>query len=297
MSQKNYKPHYEHLKNKWTDRQKDLQRSLWEKHKEALDWLVRYVPTKQHLISGTMGGLLLFSSPHQAHAASLLIPFAPEVHAEDLDKEVFAVSDLLKALPQEVRPLTPEEEVYIGKLLSDQFDMKVSAELHGNKLNRSYGLIGQEQHLARFPGDNMTTHFDDPSDSAKFGKYGMAPGLGAWGYFAPSRAAFTQEDNMREKYYLAVQTFLSPGWGSRTRELYNFFKFRKMLVVNPHNGRAVVAVIGDAGPAQWTGKHLGGSPEVMTHLQRVDGRARGPVLYFFIDDPDNQIPLGPVEMK
>jgi hypothetical protein len=68
-----------------------------------------------------------------------------------------------------------------------------------------------------------------------------------------------------------------------------------MLVVNPHNGRAIVVVIGDAGPAEWTGKHLGGSPEVMKYLERVDGRARGPVLYFFIDDPEDRVPLGPVE--
>ena len=42
----------------------------------------------------------------------------------------------------------------------------------------------------------------------------------------------------------------------------------------------MVVVIGDAGPAKWTEKHLGGSPEVMRHLERVDGSAKGPVLYF-----------------
>ena len=68
-----------------------------------------------------------------------------------------------------------------------------------------------------------------------------------------------------------------------------------MLVVNPENGKAVVAVIGDAGPAEWTGKHLGGSPEVMKYLERVDGSLRGPVLYFFIDEPNNNVPLGPIE--
>jgi hypothetical protein len=68
-------------------------------------------------------------------------------------------------------------------------------------------------------------------------------------------------------------------------------------VVNPDNGKAVVAVIGDAGPAAWTGKHLGGSPEVMVYLERKDGRQRGPVLYFFVDDPDDTIPLGPIEIK
>ena len=56
-------------------------------------------------------------------------------------------------------------------------------------------------------------------------------------------------------------------------------------------------VIGDAGPAVWTGKHLGGSPEVMYYLEREDGARRGPVLYFFIDDPQDLVPLGPIQVK
>jgi hypothetical protein len=70
-----------------------------------------------------------------------------------------------------------------------------------------------------------------------------------------------------------------------------------MLVVNPNNGRAVVVVIGDAGPAVWTKKQLGGSPEVMKYLQRVDGAQKGGVLYFFIDDPKDVVPLGPIDPK
>jgi hypothetical protein len=33
----------------------------------------------------------------------------------------------------------------------------------------------------------------------------------------------------------------------------------------------------------------------MTYLERVDGSQKGPVLYFFIDDPNDTIPLGPVQ--
>jgi hypothetical protein len=70
-----------------------------------------------------------------------------------------------------------------------------------------------------------------------------------------------------------------------------------MLVVNPSNGKAIVVVIGDVGPGDKTGKSLGGSPEVMTYLQRYDGEQKGPVLYFFIDDTHDTIPLGPIEPK
>ena len=124
----------------------------------------------------------------------------------------------------------------------------------------------------------------------------MAPGLGAWGYFTNSQNSTIEKATERERYYIAVQTFLAPGFNKNPKEYTDFFKYRKMLVVNPQNGKAMVVVIGDAGPAQWTGKSLGGSPEVMTYLERYDGSQRGPVLYFFIDDPSDKIPLGPISL-
>ena len=70
---------------------------------------------------------------------------------------------------------------------------------------------------------------------------------------------------------------------------------QKCLGVNPKTGQSVVTDIGDAGPAQWTGKHLGGSPEVMQALGYHTGPRKGAVLYFFINDPGDTIPLGPIK--
>ncbi len=171
--------------------------------------------------------------------------------------------------------------------------------MDGRRLNRNYGLIGAEQHLARYPGDSLSTHFDPglsgDEDKKLYWQSGMAPGLGAWRYFASSKDTMTKKDIDREKYYIAVQTFLSKDFNKRFSEYRDFFKYRKMLIVNPNNGRAIVTDIADAGPAEWTGKHLGGSPEVMHYLERFDGSLRGPVLCFFIDDPQDSVPLGPVK--
>lgn len=65
-------------------------------------------------------------------------------------------------------------------------------------------------------------------------------------------------------------------------------------MVNVENGNAAVAVVGDAGPASWTGKHFGGSPEVMNALGGPKYK-KGRVLLYFVDDPKNKIPLGPVD--
>jgi len=290
MHQKVKHPHYEHLREKWTKRHKQLQSEIFDKHKDSFEW---FVNNSKQLTIGTLAGIFLLTSP--------IIPKIQTAFSSDdvaanktIDKKAFVVHDLKNVLPQDVRSLTQEEEKNVGEILSRDYGMNVVPELDGKRLNTTYGIIGQEQHLARYPGDNMITHFDSLAEQEKYWDYGMAPGLGAWGYFSNSRDAMSEKDIQREKYYIAVQTFLVPGFNKNPKEYTDFFKYRKMLVVNPQNGKAIVVVIGDAGPAQWTGKQLGGSPEVMTYLERYDGSQRGPVLYFFIDDSNDKIPLGPI---
>lgn len=296
MSQKQYKPHFYKLKEKWVQRHQKLSRNLWEKHKESLEWLHH---SSRNMMLGTAAGLMMLSHPVTGSVLAQSVPTLTPKPAPE-QKPVLSKDTLMKQLqsllPETVQPLTPEQETSISEVLAHHFNMKVSAELEGIRLNRSYGLIGAEQHLMRYPGDIMETHFQTQEET-KFWSSGMAPGRGAWGYFAPSREALTQKDIEREKYYIAVPTFLSPGWSANVNKYYNFFKYRKMLMVNPENGKAMVVVIGDAGPAEFTGKHAGGSPEVMNYLERVDGAAKGPVLYFFIDDPGDTIPLGPIEIQ
>lgn len=283
--------HYEKLKEKWSKKHEELSLGLFTKHRESLDWLSKN--TKQ-IAATSLGSLILLTSPG---GPTLRLPDAQaQTFPIEIDNKVFLISDLGKTLPPEMRELTPDEETRVGEILSRDFGVKVSSELDGKRLNRSYGLMGAEQHLARYPGDNMSTHFDTDEEASMYYSSGMAPGLGAWGYFAPSREQMTEEIKNREKYYIAVQTFLAPDFSQRVAEYRDFFRYRKMLAVNPQNGKAMVVVIGDAGPAVWTGKHLGGSPEVMKYLERQDGRARGPVLYYFLDDPENVVPLGPIEV-
>lgn len=281
---------YKFLKKKWSERHVKLQKQLFQKHKDSVDWITKN--TKQ-LALGSLSGLMILASPVKGPVDSQVV--VANESAQKIDNRYFVIADLVKVLPSEVRPLTTQEEATISAILTKEYGLKVSPQIGDLRLNRTYGLIGQEQHLALYPGDNIYAHFDNPQDSSTYAHEGMAPGLGAWGYFATSAATMTQEDIDREKYYIAVQTFLSPDFNEKISEYRDFYKYRKMLVVNPDNGKAVVADIADAGPAEWTGKHLGGSPEVMSYLDRKDGLERGPVLYFFIEDPSGEVPLGPIQ--
>lgn len=281
------KPTFEYLRKKWVARHRTIQDKLWEKHGASL----------RQLAIGSLGGLMLLSSPnHPALPAANLIVSKDDV-LKGFDQNVLLAQALLNLVPSDPRPLEPNEEAEITEILSRNFGFEVSASINGIRLNRNYGLIGGEQHLYRYPGDNLYAHAENASDFAKYGGAGLAPGLGAWGYFAPSKKDFSEIDKKREKYYLAIQTFLVPGYAENVTKYRDFFKYRKILLVNPKTGQAVVCVIGDAGPAQWTGKHLGGSPEVMDAVGFAGGPRKGPVLYFFIDDPEDKIPLGPVKIK
>lgn len=286
--------HYHRLAKKLTERHSEIKTTVLTKHKDALDW-AQHTFSTQRLAAGSLGGLMLLTAPSALALPKPPLLLASQQQFEPLNTGALFISDMTTKLPQEMRPLTPNEEDGIAQLLSQTYGVTAKPELDGKRLNRSYGFIGAEQHLARFPGDSIGTHFASGGEAVEYADSGMAPGLGAYRYFANSREAMTQKENDREKYYIAVQTFLAPGFREHTKEMYEFFRFRKMLVVNPQNGKAMIVVIGDAGPAEWTGKHLGGAPEVMHYLERVDGKQRGPVLYFFLDDPNDTIPLGPIQ--
>ncbi|CAN5123092.1 hypothetical protein BH09PAT1_BH09PAT1_6030 [soil metagenome] len=288
--------HYKKLHNKWTKRHASLKEKLLTTHRDSLDWLAKNMPAKHHIAAGSLSGLLLLAPTVTTSLPATISAEAVKEKPLDIPKRTFLLTDLSTIVPNEIRPLAPDEEAKITSLLSTQLNITVRPELQGIRLNTDYGYIGAEQHLMRYPGDTIYSHFQNQDEANNYAKSGMAPGRGAWGYFSDSSYAMTQKDIDREKYYIAVQTFLTPGYAQNVREYSEFFKYRKMLVVNPQNGKSVVVVIGDAGPAPWTGKQLGGSPEVMSYLERFDGKQRGPVLYFFIDDPTDKVPLGPIEL-
>lgn len=281
---------FKDLKKRLEKKHDVIKENLAEKHKDALSWVSN---NSANFAAGALGGILLLTPPN----IKLLDQKPAHVQEQflELPQNMVMLTQVSPLLPENVNDMNPENEAKIATVLSNTYGLNIKPDINGLRLRHTYGYIGAEQHLMRYPGDTMATHFNREDDAQKYYSSGMAPGRGAWGYFADSKSTMTQKDIEREKYYIAVQTFLAKDYNSRLSDYRDFFKYRKMLVVNPSNGRAMVVVIGDAGPAVWTGKQLGGSPEVMKYLERVDGSQKGTVLYFFIDDPDDKIPLGPIE--
>ncbi len=232
------------------------------------------------LASGALASTLMLSVPVPIPTIGAITD-SPKIALNSIElTRANLVYDLKSILPQVGQwELSSEQEGKISERILKTYGVNATAKLDGNRLNNDYGRMGAEQHLPRFPGDNAQQH-------GEFVDKGITPGLGGWGYVS---------DFDVEKYYVAVQTMYISDWSTRTKYYVDWFKWRHMVAVNPANGKAMVVAVADAGPANWTGKHFGGSPEVMNYLGIDYGQQNHPVILFFLDDPKNEVPLGPLE--
>src|SRR3972149_7515434 len=295
-------PSFQFLARKWEKRRKELLNEFEDKHAETAKWLSeKGIDVDEVLKRGTRGTMaavaasmiMLSSGITPERQLSKLSSEKPEVGTNRITSDIKAKEVVDKALaealigklPESNRPLTVEEEREIITSVREITGVRVAAELADNRLNTNYGKIGLEQHLPRYPGETITEHFNSANGRAAYGKSGMTKNRGALGYFAPNKYALTTEAIEKEKYYAVVQTFAIAGWDRSKSEWY---RHRKVLIVNPANGKSVVAVIADSGPSRSTGKNFGGSPEAMDALGIYYGNYKNPVLLFFIDETDGR---------
>lgn len=275
------------VKLKSLEAKKNFKENFPEAHKFFLEKGLELGKLRQHsakLISaGALTGTLFLSSPTGVGQ----LPAPIELVQKNVMPQQELMENIQKLLPENARPLARNEEKILEQIFKSVLGINARATLEGEHLNTTYGYIGAEQHLKRYPGDILENH-------GPYYKEGIAPGLGAWGYFAKSKSEMDSDLIETEKWYSVVQTLYLPDWSQRQPYLKDWYKYRKLLIINAQNGNAVITAIADSGPAAFTGKHFGGSPEVMEYL----GGARykkGPVLAFFVDDPENKVKLGPVK--
>jgi len=282
----------EFIRNKLKLKSLEARRSLFEKYphvekffaEKGLDLGKIREHSAKILTTGALAGTLLFAPPTLMKNVPALVSVVKNLSDFEgtqpgVPQQEALLTSLQQILPQKVGPMDRTQEKTLEQVFNQVIGVNTKATLEGEHLNTTYGYIGAEQHLARYPGDNMSVHPKIPQLDE-----GMAPGLGGWGYVPVDK----------EKWYAVVQTLYLPDWAKRQPYISNWYKFRKVLIVNTMNGNAVVADIADAGPAAWTGKQFGGSPEVMNYLGGPRYK-KGPVILFFVDDPNNKVPLGPVE--
>jgi len=272
------------------------------RHNQASKWLednkaqVHQFKDSSHqlLAAASIASSLVMNQPVDLQVAKQIQALEEKnkdtVLAEVTEAEYQSVLEKMQSVVmQPPGHLDQQEELYLEQQLADMLGFEVTAELDGHRLNHSIGIMGGEQHLPRFPGDTLAQH-------DAFQEAGITANRGAFGWFTEN-GVLTEKAIQEEKYYFAVQTLYLPDWNSNHKELKPWYKFRKMIAINPAEQVAVVGVVGDAGPAQWVNKQFGGSPEVIREAKIWSKESRGRVILLFVDDPEDTVPLGIINLE
>lgn len=156
-------------------------------------------------------------------------------------------------------------------------DMQMGLEsLDGYAIPATSGRVGREQHLYLAADEEAagrsdpTIHYARASVPA-YAQNGMAGGYGAFGSSA-SPATADQERyyiNMRWNYCTWYEDAGVTHTTNCSSTAKNWHRHKKVVVTNPANGRQLVASVEEAGPAIWTGRVSGLSPEAMYELDAV----------------------------
>ena len=229
----------EYLRNKLKLKSLEVKKNFSEKYphveKFFADRGVSLSKIREHsarvITSSALAGTLLFAPPMAPKGlppiAQIIKNIGDIKNPETQPGQETLIDKIKSVLPEKIGPLDRSTEKSLEQVFKNSVGVDARATLEGEHLNSTYGYIGAEQHLMRYPGDTIATHPKLPEKDE-----GMAPGRGAWGYFAPSYNQMTKQDIENEKWYAVVQTLYLPDWSSRQPYLRDWYKYRKVLIVN-----------------------------------------------------------------
>ena len=141
-----------------------------------------------------------------------------------------------------------------------------SKTLEGIPLPAYSGKVGREQHLCLTMSEEPPALHYAVSNTPPAARNGMAwqesggSGYGAWGKAPPV------DD---ERYYVCMRWNYTDMNGQPILASKDWYYRKRVLVINPANNKRVIASIVEYGPAPWTGRVSGLSPEAMLALGAV----------------------------
>ncbi|NCS86944.1 MAG: hypothetical protein GW773_03800 [Candidatus Pacebacteria bacterium] len=206
-----------------------------------------------------------------------------KISAEEFNSIFEKLNDLL-SLP--AGQLENQSELYLEQQLSDLLGFDIVANLDDHRLNHSTGVMGSEAHLKRSPNDQLKNHLN-------LLEAGLDRSRSAFGWFV-NHGDITKEAEDFEKYYFSLQLYQLQDWNTNFKDLKSWYKFRKMVVINPAEKIAIVGVVGNIDHKNQFQHQFGASPEVIIKGRIWSPKSQGKVLIMFVDDPKNEVPLGPI---
>ncbi len=210
-------------------------------------------------------------------------PLASKISEEEY---VSIMQKMVELLHLPAGQLEEDSELYLEQQLSDFLGFEITANLNNHRLLFSTGIMESAPHLKRSPTDTLEAH-------TNYQEAGINRNRSAFGWFS-ANIEQDQEAIAKEKFYISVPLYFHPDWNQKYAELKNWYKFQKIVVINPAERIAVVGVVGDIGPTTYTRRQFAGSPELIHAGKIWSPKTAGRVLILFVDDPENTVPLGPV---
>ncbi len=195
---------------------------------------------------------------------------------------------LIELIHQPVSDYHDEGLLYLEQQLSDLLNFTVSASQGDYQIPYIGGVMAGLPHLKRSPHDQL-------SDHQVILEAGLKKKRSFYGWFDTNH--LTAEEILAEKYYLSLPINLTTTWLKQPRATAEWFKYKKLIVINPVRELAVVAVMADIGPYNSIRAQFGGSPEVIHAAEVWHPNNKGRVAVFFVEDSQHEIPLGIINLK
>jgi hypothetical protein len=217
----------------------------------------------------------------QPHTSRLLTTISAEEHQEIVGK-----LQMLLQMPPGTLDL--QSELYLEQQISDMLGFEVTNELDGQKMLYTTGKIKALPHLRRHPTDTINNH-------KKYHYAGISQARSAFGWFM-DQGTVTDTLKQSEEYYVALQLYYFKEWAQHHKTLKQWYKYRKVVVINPFDEIAVVSKVAAIGPRIPLKYQFGASPEVIIEGKLWSRQAAGKAIVLFVDDVSDNIPVGPVSL-
>ncbi len=257
---------------------------LTDIYPEARDWIDQYEAI--HALANSSPSS---TSVSQKVTQSLLSEKSAAEYIQQISHEEYfvVIEKLTEIMHTNATQVSPEELLYIEQQLSDLLGFSVTTELDGYRLQSNSGTIGAGQHLKRHPNDHLDQH-------SAVKEAGLSPYRSAYGWLS-SQSPVDELTELREQFWVGVPVSASTNTFQDIQGTIQWFKYRKVLVINPSSQSFVVACIADR-LVDTPSRQFLGSPELIRSLNCWNPGSFGKVLIFFVEDESNQIPLGPVPL-
>ena len=205
-----------------------------------------------------------------------------------LEEYQATLQKLARLIETPVRDYQDEELLYLEQQLTDLLGFSISATQEDHLVPFVGGVMMACPHLKRTPTDELADH-------EEILEAGLSQKRSFFGWFHPSQ--LDTQAKLYEKYYFSLPLHLSPKWQLNPKKEALWFKHKKLIMINPTREVAVVGILADVGPYHLVRAQFGGSPEVIRLGEVWHPASKGKVAIFFVDDPENKVPLGQIKLK